>query len=492
MASTDIKSVISAANIALERKAADQFGSAVEDFAHGAIKGQPRPPNTPSGVTNGKTARPPRIWNSTSYAAGLAGTDFRPKLKFLFKVEFKFKRSVIDGLKAEGFAHVNLLEDSSFTFMIKTIDRPKVDFEYEDDVNQYNFRTKALKRIKHREMTITFMDDVGNRVFEFFRLLMYVHSPITRGGFSRDGTGNLPSTTPAPGMSGMSFTSKILGTKGSANRSVINSDFGGAIDVIRIKQMFLNNAAADPNDPKTTKENIYDFVNPRLVSFDLDDLTHDSSDPSLLTMQFDYDWMEMVHNGEMRSVNTPSFARVLGKNIEGAPGDILSGRTESGSAAGSSSIIAPAGGNNPYANILSGAASRAAQQLTSTAVGRAVTAVAGRGQFATNIGQRLGGVLGGSVNNLTSAASRDLFGSASNYVGGGITNTFSKLKTGFAQNLGAGNSGSSSASLSGDSAAGFSSVGTSAGTANTILADSTSHDGASASAYVTSILPGGG
>jgi hypothetical protein len=477
MATNDLKSILKSTTGSIQRTGAGQIGDGVEDFVRGAIKGKPKPPGGGSdSVTDGKKPRPARTWDATSYAAGLVGTDYRPKLKFLFKVEFKFKRSVLDGLKAEGFAHVDLLENSKFTFMVKTVDRPKVDFEYEDDVNQYNFRTKALKRIKHREMTITFMDDVGNRVFEFFRLLMYIHSPVTRSGFARDNTGLLPGSTPAPGMTGMSFVKNVLGTKGTANRSVINSDFGGAIDVIRIKQMFLDNSAADPNGENTVKENIYDFINPRLVSFDLDDLTHDSSDPSLLTMQFDYDWMEMVHNKGISTINSPSFHEVVGKNITGAPADILSGRKSVDGKTGAAGILGKAGGNNPYVNILTGAANRGVQNVTSTAVNRAVKSIAGNGKFATDVGQRLGGVLGGSVSNLTGAASRDFLGSASNSASTGLSNSWSKFKSGFSGSKGAGNAGS---------------AGSSTGNAGgSLVSDSTSTSAPTVTAYTTSLDPG--
>jgi hypothetical protein len=172
----DIQQLLKVGGIDAERTATELFGHAVEDFAAGplnkALQGAFGSP-TPTTVNRNDGS-----WYATSYAHSLANSQFRPKLKFLFRVEFLFKPKVL-----EQFGATTAEWAKNFSFMIKSVDRPKVDFEYED-INQYNFRTKVLKQIKHRALTMTFLDDVGNNVHEFFRFMMMVHSPITRRSIS--------------------------------------------------------------------------------------------------------------------------------------------------------------------------------------------------------------------------------------------------------------------------------------------------------------------
>jgi hypothetical protein len=400
----DISAILGSTKVALEKQATDHFGSAVEDFVRGSLG---LPGTIVPGTKIGK--RDPYTWYSSSYASALSGgTNFRPKLKFLFKVEFAFTPEAVDAYREVlGGKSAN-----DFTFMIKAVDRPKVDFEYEDDVNRYNFRTKVLKKIRHRELTLTFMDDTGNRVFDFFRTLMFLHSPITKRALSRDGTLDGPNTLLTPDDSGMAFSSVSgLGTverDDIAHRGVINSAVGGSIAYIRVKQMFVNPSGNDGGGSKSIDPQmvVYDFINPRITSFDLDDLTHESSDPSLLTMQFDYDWMEMVKTGTLYSTPGPIY-NITVPGVTNAPVDILNGKNAPKETAASVKGISPGGGGNPYLNILTNQAARAAQKITSDAVNKAVKSVAGSGPFATAIAGSLSSV-GRGINGLVSAGASDL------------------------------------------------------------------------------------
>lgn len=373
----------------------------------------------PGATTQPSTGQQPRstVWDATSYAAVLAGaTEFRPKLKFLFKVQFFFTPEVVQAFPD--------LARNEYTFMIKSVDRPKVDFEYEDDVNQYNYRTKVLKKIRHRELTITFMDDVGNNVFDFFRSLMAIYSPITRDALTRDNdTSALPKFRRFETGSGMAF-SGVEGIQSGggkvidvAHRGAINTYAGNAIMLIRVKQIFI-----DPTDAvdkgQAVSSNYYDFINPRLVSFDLDDLNHESSDPNLLTMQFDYDWLEMTKNKGLQSLSDglgPVFAATVpsrtGSGSSGVPVDVLLGR----STGFKGDSVSQRGKSNPFANILSNASGQVIQSVTNKAVERAVRGVVGDGRFANSrLGRAVsGGItdaldgITGQVGGLVSAAVRD-------------------------------------------------------------------------------------
>lgn len=385
-----VKSLLNDTQITLEKAATDKFGSVVDSFVAGGLGGLiPKTSGEPPVNRNDGS------WYATSYAAALAGgTNYRPKLKFLFKVEFIFTEAAKAMYSDLGKPWAN-----DFTFMIKSVDRPKIDFEYEEDVNMYNFRTKVLKKIRHRDLTIVFMDDAGNRVFDFFRMLMMIHSPITRGQRDRDGTLQKPTSAKAPEFgSGMSFGQHAGDT---AHRGAVNSAFGNSIEAIRVKQIFVDSGGALED---ATQMVSFDFMNPRIISFDMDELSHETNDVSLLTMIFDYDWMEMVKIGALGKKDTKYEVdyNIQAKGVHGAPSDITPNKSS-----GSDVSAMGAGKGNPLVDGLSGILGRGASQLTSDLVGKAVKSVAGNGRFATTISGIASNSLSGPIQGLVQGASRD-------------------------------------------------------------------------------------
>lgn len=399
----NLKPILDSTKIALEKQASDMFGAAVEDFSRGTlgpILGVPDP------ATVDPKARNDGSFYASSYAAALSGgTSYRPKMKFLFKVEFVFTAEA----QAAFREVLGSATSQDFTFMVKSVDRPKIDFEYEDDVNMYNFRTKVLKKIRHRELTITFMDDVGNRVLNFFRALMMIHSPITRRQLIREGLPlaqrlKAPDAKSINAGNGMLFSNPNEPTlNDNAIRGVFNSDVGNIIQTIRVKQMFV-----DPGSPisSAVQEVIFDFLNARLVSFDLDDLNHEVSEVNIMTMQFDYDWMEIINVGPLEAADGPHYDITV-PGVNGIPIDV----SPAGGMGGGAASGIGGGGGNPFANIISNQLGRAAQSITSTAINRAVQSVAGKGRFASLIGSQASNILGGVV------------GAASQSMASGLSNT---------------------------------------------------------------------
>jgi len=117
----NITPILDSTQIALEKTAADKFGAAVENFAQS---------NLPPGITTASTAstavpvnRNDGSFYASSYAAALAaGTSYRPKQKFLFKVEFVFTDAARQAMPGVfGGAGAN-----DFTFMVKSVDRNMV------------------------------------------------------------------------------------------------------------------------------------------------------------------------------------------------------------------------------------------------------------------------------------------------------------------------------------------------------------------------------
>lgn len=381
----NIKPILNSSRIALEKQAADRFGAAVEDFSRGVLgPALGVPPPLPGGHV--PFNRNDGSFYASSYAHALAGgTSYRPKLKFLFKVEFIFTPEAVEQFPSMlGGSKAN-----DFTFLVRSVDRPKIDFEYEDDVNMYNFRTKVLKKIRHRELTIAFTDDVGNRVLNFFRALMMIHSPITRRQLDRELFGVSRQVPPSPlsiqSGNGMAFEGVGEGRlNDNAIRGVINSNVGNVIQTIRVKQVYV-----DPGSPlgSAVQEVIFDFLNARLVSFDLDDLSHETSDANIMTMQFDYDWMEIVDVGPLAKMDGPEY-NVAVPGVGGAPVDM--------SVYGSQALSNPGGGNG-FMDIARNQLGRAAQQVTSEAINRGVTSIAGKGRFASLLGSHASNIVGSTI-----------------------------------------------------------------------------------------------
>jgi hypothetical protein len=140
------------------------------------------------------------------------------------------------------------------------------------------------------------------------------------------------------------------------------------------------------------KEVIFDFLNARLVSFDLDDLSHETSDANIMTMQFDYDWMEIVDVGTMTEVDGPLYSIAV-PGVGGAPVDI------SVNGGGYSSP----GSGDPFMDIISRQAGRAVQQVTSETINRGVQAIAGKGSFGTALGAQVSNALGSTIGRASTA-----------------------------------------------------------------------------------------
>lgn len=408
----DISRVLSQTKTQLETVAATKFGAAVEDFTRNTVGSILGNPNTSISSTRDPSAPPSRptgaLFVPSSYAAALAGgTSYRPKLKFLFKVEFVFTpQAVSEFPDLFGGAAAN-----DFTFMVKAVDRPKIDFEYEDDVNMYNYRTKVLKKIRHRELTITFLDDAGNRVINFFRGLMMLNSPITRRQLLREGTTNAPDPNSTLGGTGMTFSTDAtdITIPDNAVRGVVNSQVGNVIQTIRVKQIYIDPLQAPQS---ATMETIYDFINARIVSFDLDDLSYETSEASTMTMQFDYDWMEIVNTGALAVMDGPNYAIAVPGST--APVDLTvqksNGQTTSKA-------------DDPFSRIIAGAFSNTVSKLTSEGVNRAVQAIAGKGIFGQIIGQQASNAVSGIVG----LAARNIAMGASQQISPAISSTLSNI-----------------------------------------------------------------
>jgi hypothetical protein len=251
---------------------AGPLGKVVSDVVKTSLPGIFRDPNAGGTKVPGVGGN----WTSVHYADDMV--THQPKFKFLFKIQFK------------GFG------DTPFYYYVQRCDKPKIQFQHQD-VNYYNFRTKVLTQTQFLPLTVTFYDEIGNSINQFF--VQYMKKASGQGGGSwgtATGFGSSSSTKP--------YT---------------NSGYSHGKEII-IEQIFANGLLS----------NRFKFKNPRIESFDFDDLNIEDNGVNVMTCSFHYDALEC-------ETVSSSTIHAWGET------DLLRGGGSSGIANGGASSISEAG-----------------------------------------------------------------------------------------------------------------------------------------------------
>lgn len=230
-------------------------------------------------VSQGLAIKPKAgTWESVHYADDLI--KHQPKFKFLFKVKF---------LNFPG-------SDKKFEFYVHRCDKPKVQLVHQE-VNYYNFRTKVLTNTVFSPISMTFLDESGDSVNGFFKEYLKTVSQQASGGVGIN-TGHTKSSSSLPYKNGSSAGAEIV-----------------------IQQIFSNGLA----------DNKFIFKNPRIESFDFDDLSMEDTNGSLMTILFHYDALvcetgegakgkNLVNNWETRDLGTNTPVAGVPGPLAGAAG----------------------------------------------------------------------------------------------------------------------------------------------------------------------------
>jgi hypothetical protein len=211
-----------------------------------------------------------------------------PKFKFLFKVQF-----------------VGFPGGDRFYYYVHRCDKPKIKFNHVD-VNYYNFRTRVLTNTILEPLQMTFLDEVGNSINEFFREYMLQTSGIAAGNYGIDrGWGKSSSTIP--------YANGYANQRGQS---------------IILEQIFI-----DPSAYGGPKSNRFTFMNARIETFEFDELSQeDSNTGSMATISFTYDAIttETVNDTTLYSWGVTDLFKAGGTS--GAPnaGDIEGAKMYSG------------------------------------------------------------------------------------------------------------------------------------------------------------------
>lgn len=285
----NINKILEKSKVSLEKKAKDRFGANVNTDS-----GELDYNSQVDSSTNGSVT--PRDWNTTHYASALVLTDtvdFNPKLKFMFKVSFKIDPAMYDFARDLGFDASTLQQNLSF--VVRHVDRPKIDADYEE-VNMYNFRTKVLKSVRQREVTLTVYDDVGNNALSFVNLYRQLLQPIAR--MHQD-----PLATHED--FGFSFGQDL----DTAMRGPLPNGRKNILTEMTIHQIFVERGSDVQDAASWVKVVNFTFTNPRFTNIDIDDLDHENGGNfNIITFSVDFDtWYQDNPQTLSTQSDGPSF-----------------------------------------------------------------------------------------------------------------------------------------------------------------------------------------
>jgi len=249
------------------------------------------------GIFGGSSsAEAPRreLCGATPYAMDLIA--FAPKFQFMFIVEVHFSSPYSDWTEI----------GSKMAFVVKTSSRPKFNVEYED-INMYGFRSRVPKRVEYPPMAMSFYDDNKNAAHQFYVSYMRAMSPIAnwKGDSPQDGQLEISGMDYERGPKRSTFTTTSPKTSGhSASLGPLVGDATSILSKIKLFHIF----------DYGNKMNTYEFMNPRITSFNPSDLTMlESGEGCEYQFDFAYDALSIDHMYDL-SKDTGKLKEMTGRH----------------------------------------------------------------------------------------------------------------------------------------------------------------------------------
>lgn len=199
-------------------------------------------------------------------------SDAHPKLKFNFIVDLTFRKPFAAEDSKEGGMYMGHDVFEEFALPVKTVSRPNVTITY-TDINYYNYRTKVATKTEPGTGTIIFYDDADNKVHTLYKAYMNLMSPISN---ERRSAALLDSPDEIP--------------FGQMSSLGVMEDAAGIIRTLRVFHYYIVRG--------NVRRNIYTYINPKIQTFELDDLSMLESDTSTISMTFGYDAVTTVQDDD--------------------------------------------------------------------------------------------------------------------------------------------------------------------------------------------------
>ena len=257
---------------------------------------------------NAPSTEPVVACSASPYAMDLISLG--TKFKFLFVVEFHFNPAY------------QKLVDVSPAYVVKTADRPSIQYEYED-INMYNFHTKVAKRSSFAPLTMSFYDDEQNHATAFYNAMMRLMSPVTNVATSffleEDGMnfGDLKNTQ----IGRDAETQGIAAYQHSASIGPMLGTNTSIIEAITLHHVYMGGK----------RVNRYTFHRPRVINMTLDQMDMTAGEVSELRLEFAYDSIEITNNidtalsgrSDSRIDNVPGIRHPIGGHGVYDPGQTI-------------------------------------------------------------------------------------------------------------------------------------------------------------------------
>lgn len=196
----------------------------------------------------------------------------QPKTKFTFTLKFIPR----DDLRTTNlYFGDEAMEDMAFPLKQSTRPQPTIDYR---DVNFYNYRTKVATKTDYGTMNVTFYEDSSQKILGILTAYLNAISPISVLG-----------VTDADRLDEYSDSS-YASTIGELNNKY------GLFKAIRLTHYH------DYGNNEGYKYTTYDFINPKVTNFVMDELDMSVSDVSTINMTFSFDTVNIYYKTDPNGV----------------------------------------------------------------------------------------------------------------------------------------------------------------------------------------------
>lgn len=200
-------------------------------------------------------------------AREFAGRDV-PKMKFLFTVSFNL------GEALSTYINPGSDDMAKIEYACKSATRPNVNVNYVE-VNSYNYRFKVATRTDVGTVTLTLYDDNKNTAHDIVTNYLEAISPV------------------AQRPSGDSYYLKDDLQYWASLGPLPTAEADGLIKTMRVTHHYNENNTLSASNHRKIH---YDYINPKIQTFALDDLDMSASDVNTITLTFVYDSVNIVYD----------------------------------------------------------------------------------------------------------------------------------------------------------------------------------------------------
>lgn len=192
-----------------------------------------------------------------------------PKLKFNFTVDLVFRKPFnTSNTEDQLYMGSRLMEE--FDLPAKLASRPNPSINY-TDVNFYNYRTKVATKTEYGTGSVSFHDDSDGKVHTIYEAYLRKMSPISANITDRTAWEANPESAPFGKLSSLGAM----------------EDAAGLIRSISVYHHYILKGR--------TRRTQYTYINPKIQTFEPDEVNMSESSTSSITLTFVYDGFTVQH-----------------------------------------------------------------------------------------------------------------------------------------------------------------------------------------------------